>query len=128
MIKIILLGIVSLFSGWIMFSCWMIAGESQGITCRKEYLKSLLRQEVGWFDCIEQSEVASRFETDCFTYQSGIGEKIAILLLTFSMFISGSIIAFIYGWMMTLVMLCLLPTIVYGGYFFIVASADKDKK
>ena len=31
-------------AGWGMFACWMIAGERQGITCRKEYLKSLLRQ------------------------------------------------------------------------------------
>ena len=30
--------------GWLMFACWMIAGERQSIACRKAYLKAILRQ------------------------------------------------------------------------------------
>lgn len=33
-----------LVAGWLMFACWMIAGERQAIACRKAYLQSLLRQ------------------------------------------------------------------------------------
>jgi ATP-binding cassette subfamily B (MDR/TAP) protein 1 len=42
-------------AAWVMYGCWMIAGERQAIKCRKEYLKSLLAQEIGWFDQVNQS-------------------------------------------------------------------------
>lgn len=38
------IGVGVFFAGFLMFACWMIAGERQAIQCRKEYLKSLLRQ------------------------------------------------------------------------------------
>lgn len=38
------LGAGALVSGWLMFACWMIVGERQGIACRKAYLRSLLKQ------------------------------------------------------------------------------------
>lgn len=56
-----------------MFACWMIAGERQGIACRKAYLRSLLRQEVGWFDMLNQTELASKFAKDTFAFQGAIG-------------------------------------------------------
>jgi len=55
MLKFIYIGIGVIFAGWGMFGCWMITGERQGIACRKQYLKSLLKQEIGWFDIINQS-------------------------------------------------------------------------
>lgn len=55
MINFILIGIAAWVAGWGMFACWMISGERQGIALRKEYLRSLLRQEIGWFDTINQS-------------------------------------------------------------------------
>jgi len=44
MLDFIYIGIAAVFAGWGMFGCWMIAGERQGIACRKEYLRSLLKQ------------------------------------------------------------------------------------
>ena len=38
------LGAGAFGAGWLMFGSWMIAGERQGISCRKAYLRSLLRQ------------------------------------------------------------------------------------
>lgn len=110
-----------------MFACWMIAGERQSIACRKAYLGSLLRQEIGWFDTINQSELATKFATDCFAFQGAIGEKVSTLIMTLSMFVSGFIIAFIYGWLMTLVIATTLPVMGLGGYLFMSAIAGKDK-
>ena len=31
-------------AGWLMYACWMIAGERQAIALRKAYLNSLLKQ------------------------------------------------------------------------------------
>ena len=58
---------------WLMYACWMIAGERQAIKCRKSYLKSLLAQEIGWFDMINQSELSTKFSADSFAFQGAIG-------------------------------------------------------
>lgn len=44
MFTFIYVGIGAFFAGWLMFACWMITGERQAISCRKAYLRSLLRQ------------------------------------------------------------------------------------
>ena len=69
----IYIGLGAFAAGFGMSACWMIAGERQSIACRKEYLRSLLRQEIGWFDVINQSELASNFATDCFAFKGAIG-------------------------------------------------------
>lgn len=49
------LGAGAFVASWIMFGSWMITGERQSIKCRETYLRSLLRQEIGWFDRVNQS-------------------------------------------------------------------------
>ena len=44
MLTFIYVGIGAFFAGWLMFACWMITGERQAISCRRAYLRSLLKQ------------------------------------------------------------------------------------
>ena len=118
MFNFIEIGVGAIFAGWGMFGCWMVTSERQGIACRKQYLKSLLSQEIGWFDTINQSELSTKFATDSFAFQEAIGEKVSNLIMTIAMFIAGFIIAFIKGWLMTLVTLASLPAIGLGGYLY----------
>jgi ATP-binding cassette subfamily B (MDR/TAP) protein 1 len=69
MYNFIEIGIGAFFAGWGMFAFWSITGERQGIACRKKYLKSLLRQEISWFDTINQSELATKFASDSFAFR-----------------------------------------------------------
>ena len=126
MLNFIYIGLGAFAAGWGMFTCWMIAGERQGIACRKAYLKSLLKQEIGWFDTINQSQLATKFATDCFAFQGALGEKVSTIIMTISMFIAGFAIAFIYGWLMALVVIASLPVIAIGGILFATATAKKD--
>ena len=48
--------------------------------------------------------------------------------MTLSMFIVGFVIAFVYGWLMTLVVLASMPLIALGGGLFAGAAAKKDKE
>lgn len=48
------LGLGALFSSWIAFASWTILSERMAVRCRKAYMKSLLRQDVGWFDTQNQ--------------------------------------------------------------------------
>ena len=127
MFKFVYIGLGAFAAGWGMFACWMIAGERQGITCRREDLRSLLKQEIGWFDTINQSELATKFATDCFSFQGAIGEKVSTIIMTISMFFVGFTIALFYGWLMTLVVLISIPFIGLGGMLFSNASSKKDK-
>lgn len=65
MLEMCCLGAVGMLTALVMYTTWMVTGERQAIRCRKEYLKSLLKQEVGWFDTIDQSSVSSQFAADC---------------------------------------------------------------
>lgn len=47
-------GLGALVSSWIAFSSWTILSERMTVRCRKAYMKSLLRQDVGWFDTQNQ--------------------------------------------------------------------------
>lgn len=47
--------------------------------------------------------------------------------MTIGMTISGFIIAFIEGWLLTLVLLVSLPCIAFTGYLFMLAIQNKDK-
>lgn len=87
----------------------------------------MLRQEIGWFDTINQSELAVRFAADCFTFDGAIGAKLSTLIMVLSMLITGVVIAFVHGWVMTLVMISSLPVIGLGGYLFMSVSANKEK-
>lgn len=90
-------------------------------------MKSLLRQEIGWFDVINQSELAGKFSTDCFAFKGALGEKVSNIIMCLSMFISSFSIAFAYGWLMTLVVLASMPFIGLGGLIFATASAKKSE-
>ena len=115
-------------AAWLMYACWMVAGERQAIKCRKEYLRSLLAQEIGWFDRVNQSELSSKFSADCFSFQGAIGEKVSLMIQTFAMFVTGFIIAFIKGWKMTLVTLAAIPVLAIAGAIYVTAVQTKDKR
>lgn len=68
LLKFIYLGIGAWVLGWTMITCWLITGERQACACRKAYFACLLRQEIGWFDCTDQSGLSSSFSTDTMTY------------------------------------------------------------
>lgn len=122
------IGLGVLGSGWIMMTLWNIAGSRQAIRCRKEYLKALLSQEMGWFDTQNQSEISAQFSLDTSAYQAAISEKIPLALYIIAMGISGLIVAFINGWLLTLVLLAVFPPMIGSFYFVAVILQNKTKK
>ena len=67
------IGIGSLISSWIAFASWIIMSERISINCRKAYMKSILRQDIGWFDLNNQYELSQKFNTDALAYQKATG-------------------------------------------------------
>eukprot|EP00903_Cladosiphon_okamuranus_P019102 g17578.t1 len=94
-----------------------VAAERQARRMRLQYLRSALRQEMGWFDTKKAGQLAACIKGDTLAVSQGIGIKLARLIQFFSMFVSGFMIGFIKGWELALVMLCVIPPLALAGGF-----------
>ena len=62
-------------------SCWMITGERQAARIRCLYLKTILRQDVSFFDKeINTGEIIGRMSGDTVLIQEAMGEKVCIYM------------------------------------------------
>ncbi|KAH6826593.1 P-glycoprotein 11 [Perilla frutescens var. hirtella] len=94
----------------------MITGERQAARIRSLYLATILRQDVGFFDKESNTgEVVGRMSGDTVLIQDAMGEKVGKFIQLVSTFLGGFVIAFIKGWLLTLVMLSSIPLMVISG-------------
>ncbi|XP_059439255.1 ABC transporter B family member 21-like [Corylus avellana] len=97
-------------------TCWMVTGARQAAGIRSLYLKTILRQDVAFFDKeTNTGEVIGRMSGDTVLIQDAVGEKVGKFLQLISTFIAGFIIAFIKGWLLTIVLCCAIPLLVIAG-------------
>ncbi|XP_022863382.1 putative multidrug resistance protein [Olea europaea var. sylvestris] len=87
--------------------CWARTAERQTSRMRLEYLKSVLKQEVGFFDTqaadsSKTYQVVTTISADSNTIQITIGEKIPDCLAYMSSFIFCLVFAFSLSWRLTL--------------------------
>ncbi|KAJ6795680.1 ABC transporter B family member 11-like isoform X2 [Iris pallida] len=96
--------------------CWMATGERQSSRIRNLYLKTILRQDIAFFDKeTNTGEVIGRMSGDTVLIQDAMGEKVGKFLQQIGTFFAAFIIAFAQGWLLTLVMLCTIPFLVIAG-------------
>ncbi|KAL2600377.1 hypothetical protein AAZV13_10G108700 [Glycine max] len=94
----------------------MVTGERQAARIRGLYLKTILRQDVAFFDKeTNTGEVIGRMSGDTVLIQDAMGEKVGKFLQLIATFIGGFVIAFIKGWLLTVVMLSTLPLLALSG-------------
>ncbi|KAJ6823898.1 ABC transporter B family member 11-like isoform X1 [Iris pallida] len=96
--------------------CWMATGERQSSRIRNLYLKTILRQDIAFFDKeTNTGEVIGRMSGDTVLIQDAMGEKVGKFLQQIGTFFAAFIIAFAQGWLLTLVMMCTIPFLVIAG-------------
>ncbi|KAG1370984.1 putative ABC transporter B family member 4 [Cocos nucifera] len=94
----------------------MATGERQAARIRNLYLKTILRQEIAFFDKeTNTGEVVERMSGDTVLIQDAMGEKVGKFIQLTSTFIGGFVVAFFRGWLLTLVMLATIPPLVVAG-------------
>ncbi|KAK9062090.1 hypothetical protein SSX86_019275 [Deinandra increscens subsp. villosa] len=104
--------------------CWMVSGERQASRIRHLYLKTILRQEVGYFDQESTSgEIVERVSGDTVVIQDAMGEKVGKFIQLTSTFFGGFVIAFSQGWLLSLVLLSVIPPIVMSAAFMTILMA-----
>ncbi|KXS15989.1 P-loop containing nucleoside triphosphate hydrolase protein [Gonapodya prolifera JEL478] len=100
---------ISVVAGYVQSAALTISAERQLKTIREEYFKSILRQDIGWFDDNMTGDLTSRLQSDTGLVKSGIGEKLGNVFQAIAQFFTGIIIAYVRGWKMALVLTALLP-------------------
>ncbi|KAK1378506.1 ABC transporter B family member 9 [Heracleum sosnowskyi] len=112
------LGIVAGIASVLQTSCWMVSAERQAARIRGFYLKTILRQDIAFFDMeTTTGEVTERMSGDIILIKEAMGEKVASFIRLMSTFIGGFVIAFIRGWLLTLVLTSCIPVILLTGGF-----------
>nr|XP_043635409.1 ABC transporter B family member 21-like [Erigeron canadensis] len=115
-LKFVYLGIGCGIAAFLQVTTWMITGERQAARIRNLYLKTILRQDISFFDKeTNTGEVVGRMSGDTVLIQDAMGEKVGKFTQLVSTFVGGFVIAFIKGWLLTLVMLSSIPPMVISG-------------
>ncbi|KAJ3670706.1 hypothetical protein LUZ60_008132 [Juncus effusus] len=97
-------------------ACWTMTGERQASRIRALYLKAVLRQDIAYFDKeMSTGKVIGRISADTVLIQDAIGEKVGKFLQLVATFIGGFVVAFVKGWLLSLVMLSCIPPVVIAG-------------
>lgn len=109
------LGVASFFFGYMQVASWSIVGENLATKLRLIVFESVIQQEISYFDQHRTGDIMNRLTTEVSVIQGAIGEKIAMTIMNLGQALAGIVVAFIYGWKMTLVLLALMPLLVLGS-------------
>ncbi|XP_050239583.1 ABC transporter B family member 11-like [Quercus robur] len=117
-LKFLYMAVASSAASFFQMACWMVTGERQAARIRSLYLKTILRQDIAFFDKeASTGEIIGRMSGDTVLIQNALGEKVGTFVQLVATFIGGFVVAFIKGWLLTSVMLSTIPPLVISGYF-----------
>lgn len=119
-----ILAAIALFTGTLQVYAWSVVGERQTQKLREAFVKSMLSQEVGWFDVNGAAEQSTKVADLCGKVQDGIGRKFSDMLQFATQFVASFVVAFLICWQLTLVLLCAIPGIGLSGFFLVTAVTD----
>ncbi|KAJ1441010.1 P-loop containing nucleoside triphosphate hydrolase, partial [Sesbania bispinosa] len=110
-------------------SCWMVTGERQATRIRGLYLKTILKQDIAFFDTeTTTGEVIGRMSGDTILIQDSMGEKVGKFIQLASTFFGGFVIAFVRGWQLALVLLSCIPLVIIAGGFMSVLMSRMSSR
>jgi ATP-binding cassette subfamily B (MDR/TAP) protein 1 len=78
-------------------------------------MQAVLKQDIAWYDTTTTNDFASRMTDDLNKLQEGIGEKIGMLFFFLGSFTVSVIVAFVYGWELTLVLMSMIPLMIISN-------------
>nr|XP_029123837.1 ABC transporter B family member 19 [Elaeis guineensis] len=110
------LAAVVVIGAYMEITCWRMVGESSAQRIRREYLRAVLRQDIGFFDTeVSTGDVMHGISSDVAQIQEVIGEKMAHFVHHIFTFICGYLVGFIKAWKVALVVFSVTPLMMFCG-------------
>ena len=120
----VITGGINIFSGMMQVSCWTLAGERMSQKFRENYVTSILKQEIGWFDTVGVNELSTKVADLSGKVQDGTTRKVGDLTQYLSQFIASFAVGLYLCWPLTVVLLAAFPLIGGAGAFMIGAITE----
>nr|DBA25040.1 TPA: hypothetical protein GDO54_012613 [Pyxicephalus adspersus] len=119
----------------IFFQGFMFGKSGENLTMRLRLLsfKALLGQEMGYYDDHKNAVgvLLTRLATDASQIKGATGSRLGLLTMTVCTLLAAILIAFVYGWQLTLLILACVPFLIGANIIrmkSIAGHASKDQK
>ncbi|XAR49863.1 Xenobiotic-transporting ATPase [Bertholletia excelsa] len=101
---------------YMQITCWRMVGERSAHRIRTEYLRAVLRQDIGFFDTqTSTSDIMHGISNDVAQIQEVMGEKMAHFIHHIFTFICGYTVGFLKSWKVSLAVLAVTPLTMFCG-------------
>ncbi|KAK2512847.1 hypothetical protein Q9233_015921 [Columba guinea] len=129
----LLLGVIILAAYIIQGFMFGKSGELLTMRLRSLSFKALLQQEIAWYDDQKNAVgvLLTRLATDASQVKGATGSRLGLMTMTVCTLLTAIIIAFIYGWQLTLLILACIPFVIATNAASVSAvsgHAAKDQK
>ncbi|XP_072979313.1 ABC transporter B family member 19-like [Typha angustifolia] len=113
------LALIVIIGAYMEITCWRTVGERSAQRIRREYLRAVLRQDVGFFDTeVSTADVMHGISSDVAQIQEVMGEKMAHFIHHIFSFIFGYMVGFIKAWKVALVVFSVTPVMMFTGIVY----------
>ncbi|KFQ98266.1 Multidrug resistance protein 1, partial [Nipponia nippon] len=129
----LLLGVITLAAYIIQGFTFGKSGEILTMRLRSLSFRALLQQEVGWYDDQKNAVgvLLTRLATDASQVKGATGSRLGLMTMTVFTLLTAIIIAFVYGWQLTLLILACIPFVIAtnaASVSSVSGHAAKDQK
>nr|QNH67928.1 ATP-binding cassette transporter subfamily B member 1 X2 [Brachionus plicatilis] len=132
-ILFIVFGVATFISNLLQNSMFGISGENLTKRLRSKGFKTMLKQDIAWFDNQENSVgiLCTKLAVEAAAVQGAAGIRIGALLMNLGNLGIGLVLALVYGWAIALTILAFVPFMIVGGVLqtkMLTGFSGKDKE